>query len=71
MIHANDTPAFVARGQSIWRLPTTTVNDDGTCNTTLGFKVCDLADHLNDGAAEQIAAMLNAGHRALFEGGTE
>jgi hypothetical protein len=57
-------PLFYAEGDRIFQRPVETVRPDGTRATTMGFCLCTVSEYLNEGAAQKIVDMLNAGHEA-------
>lgn len=62
-------PLYYAQGGKVHRRPIHTPQPGGGENITLGFPVCKMTDYVGPGAAETLAALMNAGDRALKEQG--
>ena len=61
----SEEPLFYAKGNRIFQRPIEKVRPDGTRATTMNFAICEISEYLNEGAAQQIVDMLNAGHEVL------
>ena len=56
-------PTYSAEGNVILHKPVEKTRDDGKKAVALGFQVATVNEFLNDGAAEEIADLLNKGEK--------
>lgn len=65
---SEDTPAFRAEGDQVFKNPVTKHNDDGSRSITMGFPVCTVSEWVKgaDGLspAETVAGLLNQSQAA-------
>lgn len=61
-----DEPLFYANGREIWRRTESVFSKDGERKPAMGFLVCDVSPYIDETGPQEIAAMLNAGHAALY-----
>jgi hypothetical protein len=58
-----DAP-YYASGNGVYKHPVETPGPNGASEVALGFKICEVAFHVTNGAVI-VAKLMNAGHVAL------
>lgn len=61
--HDTLTPYFAKDGM-VWKHPLHRHNDNGTTTISIGFPICKMHEAVGDEAAEQVAELMNLGHKS-------